>query len=276
MRDRNRRAFAAVALKVDPKVLQAYYERVDRVARGGTRAHEALCEMAGRLASQAASGAGRQGGSARSCTCRSTGRVPFRASSRTFHPVHARCCADVPASSCARNVGSRARTFAAHATPTLSPTSPSDPAPDAEASTSAPVAREAEPIPPPPLVPVPPSPSAPARSPAAQASMSAGLGQNEPATEVAPESLAQLRGAWAQSTADCKKLFQRRGGALTYRQPVDQFAIAADPSAYGRLPVRARVIRTRRAQGERRVSRLDQLRATNCICETQIQGSRCL
>jgi hypothetical protein len=56
--------------------------------------------------------------------------------------------------------------------------------------------------------------------------MSAGLGQEEPAAEVAPESLSQLRGAWAQSTNDCKKLFQRRGGALTYQQPVDQFAQA--------------------------------------------------
>jgi len=56
--------------------------------------------------------------------------------------------------------------------------------------------------------------------------MSAALGHEEPAAEVAPESLAQLRGAWAQSTDDCKKLFQRRGSALTYRQPVDQFARA--------------------------------------------------
>ena len=40
----------------------------------------------------------------------------------------------------------------------------------------------------------------------AQASMSAGLGP-EPAAEVAPESLAQLAGAWAQSAADCKKIF---------------------------------------------------------------------
>jgi len=55
--------------------------------------------------------------------------------------------------------------------------------------------------------------------------MSAGL-EPEPGAEVAPESLAQLRGAWAQSTDDCKKLFQRRGSALTYRQPVDQFAQA--------------------------------------------------
>ena len=56
--------------------------------------------------------------------------------------------------------------------------------------------------------------------------MSAGLGP-EPAAGVVPENLAQLRGAWAPSAADCNKLFQRRGSAVAYRQPVDQFAQAA-------------------------------------------------
>jgi hypothetical protein len=49
----------------------------------------------------------------------------------------------------------------------------------------------------------------------------------EPVAEFAPESLAQLTGAWAYSRADCDKLFQRRGKALAYRQPVDKFAQAA-------------------------------------------------
>ena len=57
--------------------------------------------------------------------------------------------------------------------------------------------------------------------------MSTRLGHEEQAGEVAPESLAQLTGAWAQSTDDCKKLFQRRGGAAAFRQPVDKFAEAA-------------------------------------------------
>ena len=43
---------------------------------------------------------------------------------------------------------------------------------------------------------------------------------------MAPANLAQLRGAWAQSTDDCKKIFQRRGSALAFRQPVDKFAQA--------------------------------------------------
>ncbi|MGA7198841.1 MAG: hypothetical protein WBY97_17350, partial [Roseiarcus sp.] len=69
-------------------------------------------------------------------------------------------------------------------------------------------------------------PLASAHAPAAQASTSEGLGQ-EPAAGVAPESLAQLAGAWTRSAADCNKLFQRRGSAVAYRQPVDEFAQAA-------------------------------------------------
>jgi hypothetical protein len=49
----------------------------------------------------------------------------------------------------------------------------------------------------------------------------------EPVPEFVPESLAQLKGAWAYSRADCEKLFQRRGKALAFRQPVDKFAQAA-------------------------------------------------
>jgi hypothetical protein len=49
----------------------------------------------------------------------------------------------------------------------------------------------------------------------------------DPVPEFAPESLAQLTGAWAYSRADCDKVFQRRGKALSYRQPVDKFAQAA-------------------------------------------------
>ena len=109
--------------------------------------------------------------------------------------------------------------------PTPAPSSQPTSAPVAEASRSSPVAREAELAPPP-----PPNPAAlaqaPAHAPAAQASTSEGLGP-EPAAEVAPENLAQLRGAWAPSAGDCNKLFQRSGSALTYRQPVDQFAQAA-------------------------------------------------
>jgi hypothetical protein len=96
------------------------------------------------------------------------------------------------------------------------------PAP-ASAPASAPVAETAASVPP---LPAPLPPPAPAHAPAAQASMSARLGP-EPAAGVAPESLAQLAGAWSPSAADCNKLFQRRGSTVAYRQPVDQFAQAA-------------------------------------------------
>ena len=36
----------------------------------------------------------------------------------------------------------------------------------------------------------------------------------------------RLIGGWTASAADCQKFFERRDGALTYRQPVDQFAQA--------------------------------------------------
>ena len=51
--------------------------------------------------------------------------------------------------------------------------------------------------------------------------------EQESAPEFAPESITQLIGAWASSEADCTRLFQRRGKALAYRQPVDKFARAA-------------------------------------------------
>ena len=62
-----------------------------------------------------------------------------------------------------------------------------------------------------------PATETPASAPAAQ----------EAVPEFAPDNFAQLTGAWAYSRADCDKLFQRRGKALAYRQPVDQFARAA-------------------------------------------------
>lgn len=34
-------------------------------------------------------------------------------------------------------------------------------------------------------------------------------------------------GAWSLTPSDCTKLFERRGGALAFRQPVDKFAQAA-------------------------------------------------
>ena len=103
---------------------------------------------------------------------------------------------------------------------------PSTPALAHVAVAAVPTPRETKPVPPALPFPAPPSMSTPAHVPTAQASTSARLAQ-EPTAEVAPESLAQLRGAWAPSAGDCDKLFQLRGSAWAYRQPVDQFAQAA-------------------------------------------------
>ncbi len=77
---------------------------------------------------------------------------------------------------------------------------------------------------------------------------------------------ARLAGAWATSEADCARLFQRRGRALTFRQPVDKFAQAATigPQTILALSSSSRVQSVSREKGdqsERRVQRLDQLPA---------------
>jgi HlyD family secretion protein len=209
-----------VDLKVDPKVLQTYYAKVETGLRGAgfvrTRAdakwpadlkvklppapiaRESLPAPAP-VAQEAAAPSAPVGG-------------PAAASAPSAAPV-VEAAAPGP--------------DAQQATPTLPPVSAPAPVPSAGAPTPAPVVGEAMPTPPPPPVPAPPSAPAAAHAPAAQASMSARLGHEEPPGEVAPESLAELRGAWAQSTDDCKKLFQRRGGAAAFRQPVDEFAQAA-------------------------------------------------
>ncbi len=106
------------------------------------------------------------------------------------------------------------------------------PAPAPVAAAPAPVAQPATPTPALASVAQTPAPApapvaqAPAPSPIEEATRSASVAQ-ESALEFAPQSIAQLVGAWASSAADCDKLFQRRGRALAYRQPVDKFAQAA-------------------------------------------------
>jgi HlyD family secretion protein len=109
--------------------------------------------------------------------------------------------------------------------PTVSVPSTPAPTPQASAPASAAAVGEVAPVSPPPPVGVPTSPPAPAQPPSASPASMAGLGPEEPAAKAA-ESLAQLSGAWAQSADDCKRLFQRRGGALSFREPVDEFAQA--------------------------------------------------
>lgn len=120
------------------------------------------------------------------------------------------------------------------------PVVPQAPKPDAEASTSAPAqAAEATASAPGVATAAPPSespkPATLAQSPAPTSETPAApptavaeaAPEPEAAEEFAPASIDELVGAWAASAADCKRLFQRRGRALAYRQPVDQFAQAA-------------------------------------------------
>ena len=110
-------------------------------------------------------------------------------------------------------------------------TAPPAPAPAPVAQTAppapapAPVAQTAPPAPAPVAQTAPPAP-APAPTSDAEATTSTPVAQ-EPAPEFAPQSVTQLVGGWAPSAADCDRIFQRRGKALAYRQPVDKFAQAA-------------------------------------------------
>ena len=139
---------------------------------------------------------------------------------QTPAPAPAPAAAETPAPSPAPAPAVQAPTPAPPPAPAAqTPTPVPAPAPIAQAPASAPPpASEA------------PAPAfvaeAPAPSPPADTTTSAAAEQ-EPAAESAPESLTQLTGAWASSEADCTRLFQRRGKALAYRQPVDKFAQAA-------------------------------------------------
>ncbi len=114
--------------------------------------------------------------------------------------------------------------------PAVTQTTTTAPAIEAATPVPAPIAQTPAPAPAPSPAAEAPAPApiaeAPAPSPAAETTTSASTEQ-ESAPEFAPESITQLIGAWASSEADCTRLFQRRGKALAYRQPVDNFAQAA-------------------------------------------------
>jgi HlyD family secretion protein len=112
--------------------------------------------------------------------------------------------------------------------PTVTQTTAAVPAVEAATPAPAPIAQAPMPAPAPAPATEAPAPApiaeAPAPSPEAEATASA---EQESPPEFALESITQLIGAWASSEADCTRLFQRRGKALAYRQPVDKFARAA-------------------------------------------------
>jgi len=237
-----------VDLKIDPKVVETYYGKVETGLRGAgfvrTRpeakwpaqlqvklppapvAQEAAPASAptGGASAPSAPAAAPMSAAAPAPVAEASKSEPATLASAPASAPVPKAAAPVPPLPAPTPVPPKA-TPALSSQPMSAPASAPLPAPSAEALRSSPVAREAKLAPPSPI-PAPLPPPAPAHAPAAQASMSEGLGL-EPAAGVAPESLAQLAGAWTQSAADCNKLFQRRGSAVAYRQPVDQFAQAA-------------------------------------------------
>ncbi len=112
-----------------------------------------------------------------------------------------------------------AQEAAAPPAPAPSPTPPPAPSPPPDAGQQAAL--------PPALPPLPETPSPP---PAAEAPLpppAPGREASDVQGVYAPKSLAQLVGTWAYSAEDCDRLFQRRGGGWSYREPVDKFAQAA-------------------------------------------------
>src|SRR5271165_6612774 len=240
-----------VDLRIDPKVVETYYGKVETGLRGAgfvrTRtdakwpaqlrvklppapvAQEPTPAPAPAAQEAAPASAPIGGASAPSAPAAApmsaAAPAPVAEASKSEPATQAPAPASAPASASVAEAAAPVPPLPAPA-PSSQPMSASASAPlpasSAEALRSSPVAREAKLAPPPPPLPPPAS----AHAPAAQASMSAGLGP-EPAAGVAPESLAQLAGAWSPSAADCNKLFQRRGSTVAYRQPVDQFAQAA-------------------------------------------------
>ena len=234
-----------VDLKIDPKVVETYYGKVETGLRGAgfvrTRPDAKWpAELQVKLppapvaqeparASAAIGGASAPPAPA-AAPMSAAAPAPVAEASKSEPATQAPAPAPAPASAPASAPVTEAAAPvpplpASSSQPTSAPAPAPLPAPIADASRSSPVAREAKLAPP-----LPPNPAALAQArahaPAAQTSTSEGLGP-EAAAGVAPESLAQLAGAWTRSAADCNKLFQRRGSTVAYRQPVDQFAQAA-------------------------------------------------
>jgi len=237
-----------VDLKIDPKVVETYYGKVETGLRGAgfvrTRPDAkwpAQLQVKLPPAPVAQEPTPAPAPVAEASKSEPATQAPAPASAPASAPV-TEAAAPVPPLP--------APTSAPASQPTSAPAPAPLPAPLAEASRSSQVAREAK------LAPLPPPlAQTPTHAPAAQTSTSEGLGP-ELAAEVTPENFAQLRGAWAPSVGDCDKLFQRRGSALTYRQPVDQFAQAAIiESQRIRLPTAVcRLERASREGGALRVS----------------------
>jgi HlyD family secretion protein len=116
-------------------------------------------------------------------------------------------------------------------TPTAAPAPPitqtATPAPASSVATQTPTPAPTAQTPTPAPAVEPATPTQIARTPMPATDLAPAAEQQESPPDFAPESITQLIGAWASSDADCSRLFERRGRALAYRQPVDKFAQAA-------------------------------------------------
>ena len=267
-----------VDLKIDPKVVETYYGKVETGLRGAgfvrTRpdakwpaelqvklppapvAQEPTSAPAPIAEEAAPSSAPMDGASAPSAPAAAPRSAaapsPVAEASRSEQATQAPAPASAPASA-PRSGGSRAGPAPARAPSCAFGR-------DVEVFHGS--AREAKLAPPSPPILAPPLGAGPAHAPD-RAGLHVRGARAGAAVEVAPESLAQLAGApGLRSATDCNKLFQRRGSACGLPAACGSicagrdYRIAADSPADQHLPVRARVPRRRRAQGKRRVSRI--------------------
>jgi HlyD family secretion protein len=221
-----------VDLKVDPKVVETYYGKVETGLRGAgfVRTRPETKWPADLLVKLPPAPVAQEPKPAPAPVAEAGATVSAPVGGEASTPS-APAAASISAAAHAPSAEAPTSELATQTARAVAPASLPSPAPVAEAAAPIPPlpapAPSSQPTSPPapaalsaPLAPAPP------HAPAAHASMSAKLG-GEPGAEFAPESLAQLEGAWTQSAANCSKLFQRRGSALIFRQPVDQFAQAA-------------------------------------------------
>ena len=122
-------------------------------------------------------------------------------------------------------------------------------APAAESSTSAPAPLAEAPKPAPAPAPVTEAPTPPTVAETTTAESTPPPVAEASTPDSVPPTLAELTGAWATSADDCERLFQRRGKALAYRQPVDKFARAAIVDSQ-RIRLPASTCRVERASPE--------------------------
>ena len=229
--DERKKLMFRVNLRIDPQELKRYYGRVEGGLRGAgfvltTRDAKWPAELQVKLppapalppVTEAPAPAAAPASAAQAPT---PGPAPVaeasapEPASAPATPAPGSPVAEAPATP-AQGAATQAPAQGAAPPPAVQPVSPPVAKAPAPASAQKPVAEATAPA----AEPMAQTPTPATEPPAARVAQ-------EPVAEFAPENLARLTGAWAYSPADCDKLFQRRGRALAYRQPIDKFAQAA-------------------------------------------------